>query len=358
MKTSYLIIILFLIYYCGYTQTPNLCPEIVTHIKIKDTDNIPDLSDNGDGTITLTHTEKYITDIFASYVIYDFYRYFPNADPTSELSKYYTITFQSKNLINEMKQNIPSKIFDSYSSYNSSPIDTGLVDFLDGKKFKLTSENHTSGKSSESKRKDNIPSDFDLRVEFNYDNKNDLLLMESIALTPCDNSFLISLKGGENSTSLQLWKINSSIISETATIQSCSDTENSLYSMLDISCLGYNYGDITASFNEVKNTLTLHRYNVIFGDDIFTFEEDVLSVDTPFIEDIKLIRSQKNHFIKFSNIKERGLYVEIFSVLGEKITGKIPYQNNTISLNSFQSGLYFIKLTNSNNNHKIFKYLR
>ena len=105
MRKNYISLLFFLFSaFFGFAQQTILCPEIITQIKIDDTNNIPTVNENGDGTITLIHTEPYITDIFASYVIYDFYQYSPNSNPNGELFKYYSIAFQSKDLINNMKQ--------------------------------------------------------------------------------------------------------------------------------------------------------------------------------------------------------------------------------------------------------------
>jgi len=72
MQRNNFTIILFLMISCfGCAQTTMLC-SLNESIFIEDSSNIPTVTDNGDGTITLLHKEQYITDIFAKYVIYEF----------------------------------------------------------------------------------------------------------------------------------------------------------------------------------------------------------------------------------------------------------------------------------------------
>lgn len=357
MKHHYFALVFFsFISSFGLAQQDVLCGS-TEFILIEDQSNIPAITDNGDKTITLTHKEQYITDIFSNYIIYDFYQSYPDSGGT--LSKFYTIYCQSKDLINNMKQNIPSEIFSSYSSYASTAINKELIQFVDGKIFNYSKYESTSDKVSKTKK--DIPNNFNLQVEFNYNLEEDLLYMQSVEQTPCGNTFSVAFKGGETEgNNLQLWESYNKFCIRSSLDQACYSPEISLYDMIGIfrGGLGLIFDNITPSFDDKNNTLQFLKQNAVFGEDIVVFEEDILSVNETTFDNIKLISSNNSSYIEFTNIKKQDFQVEVFSVLGEKIIKKTPYQKNTISLNTFQSGLYIIKLTNSNNDFKIFKYFK
>ncbi len=71
MNTRLYILTFFIsISYLGYAQNAVLCPIQEIYLRIEDPVNIPVITDNGDGTITLTHTESYVTELFSNYVNY------------------------------------------------------------------------------------------------------------------------------------------------------------------------------------------------------------------------------------------------------------------------------------------------
>ena len=205
---------------------------------------------------------------------------------------------------------------------------------------------------------ESVPQDFSLKIEFNYDIVKNLLLATSKGLTPCANSFSIAFKGGELDNGLQLWKSIPEETSETTYDMPCHNIEQKLYSIFDISCVKEHYGNIIVHIDSEANTFVLERENAVFLTDFISFEEDILSTNETTFENTKLIRSKRHHYIEFANIEKSDLYIEVFSILGEKIIKKIRYQKNAIRLNPSQKGLYTIKLSNSNNGFKTFKYVK
>ncbi len=72
-KVYYLLVFLLFHTFNGTAQKPVLCSIQYEYVKIENPANIPSVTNNEDGTVTLTHQDQIITDIFANYTIYDFY---------------------------------------------------------------------------------------------------------------------------------------------------------------------------------------------------------------------------------------------------------------------------------------------
>lgn len=339
-----------------FSQNAVLCPAQETYIKIEDNANIPMVSDNGDGTITLTHSESYITDLFANYLIYDFYQAYPSS--TGELRKYFNVAFETKDLINELKASVPPEIFLIDYIYDSTPISSDIISFLDGKKYHLTKHCSDVPEVGEScaNNEVTVPTDFNLIIEFNYDATNDLILATSFGFTPCGNSFSIALKGGTVDNTLQLWNSTPGTVTETYYEDYCHYIEYKLYSMLDIGCENSNYGDLNINLDTENNIFILGRPNMIFSTDFVTFEEYSLSSIENSLEHIKLFESDA--YLQISNTKNKNMSLAIFSVSGQQVLTKTPYQDHQIKIDNLTSGLYFIKITNLNNQPKVFKFLK
>ncbi|WP_366125112.1 T9SS type A sorting domain-containing protein [uncultured Winogradskyella sp.] len=62
--------------------------------------------------------------------------------------------------------------------------------------------------------------------------------------------------------------------------------------------------------------------------------------------------------MNISNQFENVYNIEIFNLSGQQILTSRPFNNNTINTSSFSRGLYFIRLSNLNNQQKIFKFLK
>ncbi|WP_055443694.1 T9SS type A sorting domain-containing protein [Lacinutrix himadriensis] len=359
MNTKAYTIIVFLVFnYLGFTQNTILCPLQETYLKIEDPVNVPSITNNPDGTITLTHTEAYITDVFANYVIHDFIQSFPNS--SSELRKYYNISFENRDLINELYATVPSSIFQLDNNYETTPISSNIINYLDGEVFDLTkycSDIEEAGEYCEDNEQ-NVPNDFYLGMEFNYDATNDLMLATIIGSTPCGNSFSISLKGGTVNNTLQLWISNPGTSTPSNYEDSCHYIEETLYGIIGVSCFEESHnGNIKINMDTGNDTLVLERHTSTFSTDFMTFTNHRLStIDTDF-EKIKLVSNYKNPYINFTNIENDNYKIEIFNVSGKQILKNKTFNNNSILSESFATGLYFIKLQN-NKKSRVFKFIK
>lgn len=357
MKNSSLILFFFVFSFWGFSQGSILCPKQATIIRIQNENNVPTVTDNLDGTVTLTGADQYITDIFGSHVIYDFRRTYPMID-SEPLNQYYSIFFKSKDLINELYNTVPTDVFFfDYGNYPSTPISTETINFLDGKTFKVTKSCTIADNSGEPCPEQDVPEDFILNVTFNYNSNNGLLMMESVGLTPCGNSFSIGLNGGTQANTFQLWESVPETVSE-ANQQPCYEIESLMFKILGIECIFGNNSNITPTMyveNNI-NTLILQRTNLVFGYDTLTLEETTFPVQEDNLASINLINNN-GPFINFTNIDDNNYSIEIFSVLGIKILDKTPFENNKISTSTLANGLHFIKITNSNNQSKVFKLI-
>lgn len=354
---AYTIIVFLFFSYLGLAQNTILCPIQEAIITIEDPVNIPSITNNPDGTITLTHSEAYITDIFANYVIHDLRLTYPTG--TGGLLKYYTIAFETKDLINDLNTNVPSSIFIT-DSYESTPISNDIINFLDGQVFDLIKYCSDVPEVGEvcANNEQNVPNDFYLGIQFNYDVTNDLMQATIVGQTPCENSFSISLKGGVINNRLQLWISNPGTTTETSYEDPCHQIENMLYGVLGISCFEEShYGDTGIDIVVMNDTFLLHRETTTFSTDILTFRDHRLSINDNHFETIKLISNYNSTYINFSNIDNENYSIEIYNISGKQILKNTPFNNNSISIESFATGMYFIKLHNDKTS-KVFKLVK
>ncbi len=366
MKKNYLFALSFLLFNSILFAQPHeiLCNLLDTNIKIENTSDIPTATNNGDGTITLIHPDQNITDIFSNHTIYEFYQTYPSANPEGELVKYYTIVFDNKDFINDLYDYTNPNIY-LMDPVESTSIDTPFINSLNNKTFKLIKQCFESSESSAECPidEDNIPEDVEVKLTFNFDAVNDILYLETDDITTCGNSFSAGFKGqtddglGSNTdTTLQLWSSQPGISNTTDYDQPCHIIENTVYSVLDIGCSDYNYGNIRLYQNAVGQ-LVITRHNMIFAQDFLTFEEDNLSIEDNTFKYIKPFKTTNNPFLQISNPENQSLNIEILSISGQIVLNEMPFENNSILLSDFANGLYFIKVKTLNNQQKIFKLL-
>jgi len=361
MRIIYVVRLIILLFpYFIISQVSILCPEQEFTVWIQNENDIPTVTDNMDGTITLTSTEQYITDIFASREIYDFQRTYPTAT-SAPVNQYYDIFCKSKDLINELYDVVPSDVFFFDRNFTGTSINADVINFLDGKTFYFKSWCYDNNPMLETicpEDETNIPEGFNLLVPFSYDVENNLLYMNSDGLTPLGNSFNIAFKGGENSLSLQLWESTPQTV-QTYTVPYPENfsLENDLFNLLGVGCENTYYGDIFPQITHEDQTITLIRENSLMFTSHFKFQDYSLSIEENNFETNQLINNKNNPFINFTNIENGNYLIEIYSILGNRILDKIPFKNNTISISNLSSGLHFIKLTNSKNQSKVFKLI-
>ncbi len=365
VKNSIVIGLFILTYSLVFAQQSVLCSLQNDYIKIESTADIPTVTNNTDGTVTLTHQDQNITAIFANYIIYDFYQAFPNANPEGELFKSYTIVHGNKALINTLYHTVSPDVFFIDYDYEYLPISTNLINLLDEKVYKLIrycSDVPEVGEVCENNEQ-NVPDGFDLKIAFNYDPNTDTILAETLNLSSCGNKFAIGLKGGFDDGSagsldniLQLWESDLGTSTETNFSDPCHSIEAMLYSMLDIGCLEFNYGNLKVNLGTNAGQIILERENGTFSTDFMTFQEDNLSVEESSLPMVRFF--EINDYLTISNQNKNAFDIEIFNVSGKQIMRAIPFKNHRINLSNFSSGLYFIRLSNSNNQQKVFKFLK
>ena len=341
------------------------------NLKIENSLNAPEVSDNGDGTITLTHNQQYITDIFAKYDIYDFYLKYPENYP-----EYYVIICNDKDLINELKENVPTATITTIEPmYASTSISQDIITALDGVSFDVLKHTTVSDETCTFYCGENpfchvcilnnVSIDFNFSITFNYNAEKEVLYVKSDGISPCGNEFSIGLKGGEPDyyltqngyPTLQLWEtvyLNPSLSDNS---QPCHTIESRLYYILGISSGGVNFNNMWVNIDQETNHLRLRKDNAVFGEEIVEFSEVRLSVEDKRFKNINLISSNSNPYINFSGIENSNFNIEVFNILGKKIIQETPFENNSTKLKSFPSGLYFIKLSSSENRFKTYKYV-
>ena len=356
MKPRFLtVVFLLLISWVSVSQNPNLCAGLIDYIIIENTNHVPSINENTeDGSLILTFNQQYISDLFANYTIYDFYQSFPSG--SEETQKYYTIAYSSRDLMNDINTQIPTNILVVDNIYSSTSLSPSIISFLNNKQFRYSKYCSDVPEVGE-ECSDNemvLNSDFNVLVSFSYDSSNDVLTMQSDGLTPCQNAFSISFKGGVDSNDIQIWEIQLGTIAENP---SCDYAETFFNNMLNIGCFpGSHYGDISFLIDTSENTIKLGRNTLVFSYDYITLDFQTLSNKSFNLENIKLITAPDAPYITFSNLNNKVYHIEVFDISGKQILPKTGFNNHTISTEYFSKGLYFIKLYSDSYN-KTFKFL-
>ena len=367
VKNYIFICLFFIVSNFAFAQEAVLCPLQNHHVKIESTADIPTVIDNMDGTITLTHQDQNITDIFADYVIYDFYQSFPNTNPDGELIKYYTIVHGNRTLINELYDYAYPDVY-SMEPYPNTSISPGLINLLDNKTYKLIKycTESTEGGVPCPEGEQNVPAGFQLNIVFTYDEVNGMMHAETEGISSCENSFSIRLRGGfddgfgSTDNTLQLWQSEQGTSTVTSYNQPCHYIEKMLYSVLDIGCIDHdNYGNIRVNESiDETGQIILERENAFFATDFLTFQDTALSVSDEAFKYLKLFETKGNPFLQITNLNNQLVNVEIYNTSGQQIIQPIAFKENSLNISNLSNGLYFIRVSNLNNQQKIFKFLK
>lgn len=365
---NYIFISLFILI-SGFVKAQEtiLCPLQTGDIKIEFTDDIPTATTNPDGSITLTHQDQNITDIFAQYSIYDFYQTFPNSNPEGELIKYYTIVHVNKALINDLYDYVSPNIY-IIEPYPNLPISATLIDLLDDKTYnlvKICTESSEMGQYCP-ENEQSIPDDFQLQITFEYDAANDIMHAETLGVSSCGNSFSIGLKGGFDDgygvldNTLQLWESEPGTSTPVDYYQPCYNFENTLYSVFDIGCYeDSNYGNIRFNIDTgEEGEFVIERENAIFATDFLTFQDNALSVEDQVFKFVKLFEIEGNPYLQIENLNNQSVNVEIYNTSGQQIIQPALFKENSLNISSLATGVYFIRLSNLNNQQKTIKFLK
>ncbi|WP_282031647.1 T9SS type A sorting domain-containing protein [Winogradskyella eximia] len=354
-------------------QQAVLCGLQTDTFRIDSSENIPTITSNGDGTVTLVFPEAYVSDAFANYTVYDFYQSFPNS--SEALEKYYNVTYDTRSLIEDIVTNVPTSILE-YSGANingislpfNSNVNPDLILALDDNTFELTKYRVTSdadGCYGNCSLID-VPDDFVFRVKFNYNAVTQLLLMETENLTPCGNTFSIGLSGGNpneyNQTdyNLQLWESISVTATETEFSQPCHEIEAAVFAILNIACSpnDYGIGNISVTIDSENQSIRFNRPNMVFGEHVVEFSRANLSVVDETLQVMKPFEIEGNPYLQISNLNNQSISVDIYNTSGKYITQVKSFEENSLNISDLSVGLYFIRISNLNNQQKIFKFLK
>ncbi len=355
----------------AYPQEAILCSDLRLELKIENNSDIPIVTSNNDGTINLNFSQEYISDIFENYEIYGFNQTFPTG--SEELLKYYHVFINSKGIIEDVMSQVPSAsmtIFDEDFATISLPITTSLnselIQFVDGNTFNVTKYSETSDADPcFNCPLNSVPESFNFKVNFTYEASNDVLHIETDEETSCGHSFHIGLKGGNPNgfvdidNMLQLWESYPTNATEIESTEPCFYLESLIFNIFDIACPPLNaaYDNTFYTIDSEEETLQLDREHIFFGHySILLSKANLSIVDEHFIQ-MRPYMTKGNPNLQISNLDNQIISVEIFNALGQSVYNTKRFENNSINLSIYCKGIYFIKLADSNNEQKVFKFI-
>lgn len=368
-KINILSLIFFIGYNIGFTQENIMCSELRTLIKIENSSDLPVVINNNDGTILLMFNQQYITDIFNNYDIIDFYQAFP--DGSESLQKFYYLKHYSKDIIVDLRNNVSESIL-SLDEVTTSLISQDLIDALDGVTFDLTKHVTDTGNcTNEIGIIDcpyiDIPEDLNISLTFHYLPSIDSFHVESTQLSPCGNYFSTYLRGGDpadtdfntSDYSLQTWENELGTSTITSNSEPCYLIEQKLYGLLGVTCdYDYNYGNINISIDSDSGSVRLTRKMVLLGfEGIELNQSNTASVGDNNLETIRPYHTSNSPYLQISNFDNQIISIDIYNALGKVIYRTNRFEKNTINLSVYSQGLYFVKLSNSNNQQKVYKLI-
>ena len=350
-KTILITTFLFLNFNILFSQDYIHCYELRTLVQIPDGNNIPIITTNTNGTITLTFPQQAITDIFANYEIYDFY--------PAVVNSFFYLKHNSKSLIEDVQNNVSPMIIE-FDVLSADTIHQDLIDALDGETFRVIK---TVGVTDPSSCTDffgndlcpyqDVPSNSNLEFSFTYDSVNDSFLVESTQNTTCGNFFSITMKGGNpndniNNTpyTLQTWETSVGVSAFNPPTNLCHYSENRLFGIMGIYCVyDYFYGNVNITIDPVTSNLKFTRDMVLLGYEGIELE----NIQTNSLEERefqKLIPYLENgtFLLNIKNFQNQDLEIEVFDVNGKQIIQNTKYQANQIDFSTFSNGIYFIRL--------------
>ena len=369
MKKHIIILLFCLSFNFISSQEQIMCSEMRTLIVIHNNADIP-IINNNDNTITLTFPQQNITDVFSNYVLTDFYQVSPNGSEV--LQKYYYIKHYSKNLIVDIKNNVSDTIL-SVDEVPTTSISQDLIDTLDGVTFDVIKHVTDTGDcTNEFGVIDcpytDVPEDFNLSITFTYNAEDDTLHAESNQLSPCGNYFSTNLKGGDPNDvdfssadySLQTWENEIGTSTTSNQTDSCYYLENMIYGIMGVTCdYDYSYGNISISIDQDTGNPKLTRKMILLGlHGIELRASNTASVEENNFQLIYPYQIDNNPYLQISNLNNQTLKVEIYNISGQQIITPSRFKENNLNISNLSTGLYFIKLSNLDNQQKVFKFLK
>lgn len=342
-------------------QSTNTCPFIRNSIKIENTEDIPAVETNDDGTLMLTFEDVDITNIFSNYSIYEFYQTFPTGSQNAQ--KYYTLNSNSYDLGNEIASVVDANIMTVSYVFETSPLSQNIIDVFSNKVLTYTKYCSDIPEANESCNNNEmqVPPDFSLVLETHYDEVNDVIVMQSQGLTPCENTIEIGFKAGVDSAdNLFLWNATAgSVNTEIENTASCNYAETFLMDMFGIGCFeNSHYGDLFFQVNNEDGTIRFQRETTIFSSDISTFTFSSLGVDDfQPLENLKLVKLNDNQ-AKLIDLKTLDYELTMYDLSGKVLKKSYIDNSNLIDISRLSKGLYLFKITLPNKESKVIKFLK
>ena len=343
-------------------QNQIVCLGFKETVKINSDENIPSVENNTDGTINLTFNLPELTAIFAKYTISDFYQKFPNGSDESQKS--YGIICNSRSLLDEIHETVNDEILEVFP-YNQPNIDQTIIDRLNNKTLEYKSyctDNLEVFEEFCDFNRTEVPNEFNLILNFSYEEEKDILVMKTQGLTPCGNDVEVGFKAGTTSwnPSLFLWYINANVINDD--IQNshyviaaekffmdtigigCEKTENHENILVtEALSADSSFVDLTYETNlNVSNRISL-EYTTLDLEDTSHVEPKIVKIDDT---KAKVIGLNSNDYT-----------LNVYNISGRRI--EIEYHNNLsmINLSKLTKGLYFFQIFSGGKALKTLKYI-
>ncbi len=341
MKTT-VIIVFFNLFVFNVLISQDICVVQNFILKINDEINVPSISTNSNNTITLSHNEQYITDIFSKYIIYDFQKAFPNYT-SGNLKKYYNLKCSSKYLINELYETVPEDIIFIENKYQGDVLSEENTNFFSEEKLYSLKEYIATSDSNYCVFNCDlipVPKNVNIAIKVYYDDINELLVMKSVEATSCGNTFTFKFKKKVNSTD------NEFVVWETISDKPCFNTNNDLNCNFEATFFGALLGDFDLTFTISEFDFIIQTPNNVFGESVFRFEQSNLSVkDKIFSESIFVSPNPIKDVFSISINQDRANIskVSIFDYTGKEIS-KIENFFDRIDISDLSSGVYFLNI--------------
>lgn len=346
MKTLIITTLFFLFHLSEYSQDLSLLQSFT--VKIENEENIPTVSENDDNTLNVIFKQQHINEIFSKYKLFSFKKNFPTTN-SETLRKLYTFSCNSRAIVNELVNNVSSEVLFFDFPFEVNSIDDEMKqDFKSAQKFSLKSYTYTSEESCHDKcifkpvKMEEV-----FTVEIFYDATTDAIIMKSIGETPLGIEFTFHFKSFNIGSfkHFGIWETYSNKNSILANEENASKPEYLFFQTMfaDVQLINFQKTD--------DKTLIIRNPNGIFGEDVFQFSSETLSIKQEKFSDyieISLNPMQNQLYLSNKNSFPKITKISIYDSLGKKVINK-KKDFSTINTSQLQAGLYFLQVYLGNN---------
>jgi len=363
MKKLFFIIVLLVSYQNSNSQNPVVCPYFEEFIRIENSNYIPTIENNIDGTVNLEFDDPELTSIFAEYIIGDFHQL--NPDGSESMKKIYRINCNSRELLNDIDENIEVSIINA-NPYVQPDMPQEIIEQLDNQTLeykKYCTDNQAVFEEWCDFNINPIPDSFNLILNTHYDVERDMIIMQSQGLTPCGNNLELGFKAGTTSwnPSLFLWYINSSVVNNDVQVPfNYLNAEKFLMNMLGVGCENtMHYGDllVVEPMGIDDSFVDFARDTDFAVNDRVSFQYSTLNVTkgTPITASIIKLNNVQ---AKITGLDSSDFILKVYDLSGKKMTIARDKDSNIIDISKLSKGLYFFQISYMNNNLAPLKFLK